>query len=374
MIRLQKALADRGVASRRRAEELIADGRVRVDGVAVTTLGTKVAPDARIDVDGTPTHAASPRYVLLNKPRGIVSTAHDERGRRTVVDLVGAQERLYPVGRLDTDSEGMLLLTNDGEWAQRVIHPRSGHEREYDVAVTGELSPGALAQLKRGVRLDEGLALASRIDVLQRSRRESHLRIVLRTGWRRQIRRMLSAVGLRTVRLVRVRIGSLQLGRLHTGEWRELTSHEIAALSRPDESRPRRETPPTRRAASGAQRGAPPARRDAPPAQQVAPRAQRAAPHPQRAAPRAQRVAPRAQRAAPTDRARTGASVERSRSRTGPMAATRRPGRAPITPRGRDSRRPTSRVTRPRAAVARRRRPAPYGSTRGPVRARVSPT
>ncbi len=207
------------------------------------TLGTKVPPDARIDVDGVATHKAATRYVLLNKPKGIVSTAHDERGRKTVVDVVGAAERLYPVGRLDTDSEGMVLLTNDGEWAERVLHPRFGHEREYDVSVTGELTPDGLAQLRNGIRLEEGLALAARIEVRSRSRNASRITMVLHTGWRRQIRRMLSSVGLRTVRLVRVRVGNLPLGKLREGEWRELTPREIADLARPAEKRAREQKP-----------------------------------------------------------------------------------------------------------------------------------
>jgi len=245
-IRLQKALADRGVASRRRAEDLITGGRVRVNGEAVMTLGTKVPPDARIDVDGVLTRQATPRYVLLNKPKGIVSTANDERGRKTVVQIIGAQERLYPVGRLDTDSEGALLLTNDGDWAERVLHPRYGHEREYDVTVSGELTPETITQLRNGVRLEEGLAIAARIDVHSRSRGASRLRMVLHTGWRRQIRRMLSVVGLRTVRLVRTRVGNLELGNLRAGEWRELTPKEIADLAKPSET-PRK---PGRRAAA----------------------------------------------------------------------------------------------------------------------------
>ena len=231
MIRLQKVLADRGVASRRRAEELITAGRVRVDGEIVNTLGTKVRPDARIAVDGAATRTAAARYVALNKPAGIVSTARDERGRRTVVDLVGAPERLYPVGRLDADSEGLLLLTNDGDWAERVLHPRYGHEREYEVTVTGELTAAAVAQLRHGVRLEEGLARAERIDVVSRSRSGSRIRLVLRTGYKRQIRLMCAAVGLRVERLIRVRIGSLALGRLRSGDWRELSSAEVASLA-----------------------------------------------------------------------------------------------------------------------------------------------
>lgn len=239
MIRLQKVLADRGVASRRGAEGLIAAGRVRVDGAVVTTLGTKVAPTARIDVDGASTRVATARYVALNKPKGIVSTARDERGRRTVVELVDVSERLYPVGRLDADSEGLLLLTNDGEWAERVLHPRYGHEREYEVSVTGELSGDAVARLQRGVRLEEGIARAERIEVVRRARSASLLRMVLRTGWKRQVRRMCAAVGLKVTRLVRIRIGSLRLGRLRAGEWRELDAREIAELARPVERRAR---------------------------------------------------------------------------------------------------------------------------------------
>ncbi len=232
MIRLQKVMADRGVASRRAAEEMISEGRVRVDGDLVTTLGTRVAEDARIEVDGRPVAAPSAhRYVLLNKPVGVVSTAHDEHGRRTVVDHISARERLYPVGRLDTDSEGLLLLTNDGSWAERVLHPRYGHEREYDVAVEGDLTDEALARLKRGIPLEEGVARAVRIAVRSRSRGRSRLSLVLLTGWKRQVRRMCFAVGLKVTRLVRVRMGPLELGRLHPGEFRDLTKREIDAMT-----------------------------------------------------------------------------------------------------------------------------------------------
>ena len=146
MIRLQKALAERGVASRRASEELMRAGRVRVDGIVVREMGSRVAPGARIDVDGRSVGApARHRYVVLNKPRGIVTTARDEHGRDTVVDLLAAPERLYPVGRLDEDSEGLVLMTNDGAWAERVLHPRHGHEREYEVLVAGQVTAAALA-------------------------------------------------------------------------------------------------------------------------------------------------------------------------------------------------------------------------------------
>lgn len=232
-VRLQKVLADRGVASRRKAEELIAAGRVRVDGVVVRELGTKVRSDARLKVDGAVVASPQPpRYLALYKPGGVVSSARAERGRASVVDLVGAPERLYPVGRLDVDSEGLILLTNDGEWAQRVLHPRHGHEREYDVNVAGEPSDVAVAQLRRGVRLEEGMARAERVVVVERDGRGGRIRMALRTGWKRQVRRMCAAVGLRVVRLVRVRIGPLTIGRMRPGTWRELTSREVRELAR----------------------------------------------------------------------------------------------------------------------------------------------
>lgn len=251
-VRLQKVLADRGVASRRHAEVLIAAGRVTVDGAVVTELGTKAAPDARIQVDGRPVSAAvAHRYIALNKPLGILSSARAERGRQSVTDLVRSRERLYPVGRLDVDSEGLILLTNDGEWAERLLHPRYGHEREYDVRVAGELVDAAVARMRRGIRMDEGTARAERIQVVAREARGGRLRVVLRTGWKRQVRRMCTAVGLRVRRLVRVRIGPLELGTLAAGRWRELTEREVRALERPSHERvPREERVRTSGAAS----------------------------------------------------------------------------------------------------------------------------
>lgn len=230
MIRLQKVLADRGVASRRAAEVLMREGRVRVAGEVVREMGSKVAPDARIEVDGRAVAPPAPhRYVLLNKPRGIVSTARDERGRATVVELIGARERLYPVGRLDEDSEGLVLLTNDGAWAERVLHPRYGHEREYEVSIAGSIPPDSVAALRRGIALEEGVARAARVSVAGGAR-GSTLRMVLQTGWKRQVRRMCAAVGLRVLRLRRVRLGPLELSHLRPGAWRDLTTREVRAL------------------------------------------------------------------------------------------------------------------------------------------------
>src|SRR5213076_2147225 len=211
----------------RAAEELMREGRVRVGGEVIREMGTRVAPDARIEVDGRAVATAAPhRYVLLNKPRGIVSTARDERGRPTVVEMLGARERLYPVGRLDEDSEGLVLLTNDGAWAERVLHPRYGHEREYEVDIDPEPTAEHLSALRRGIRLEEGVAKIHGVRLVAPRR----LQLVLRTRWKRQVRRMCAAVGLRVTRLRRVRMGSLVLGALPVGKWRELTDREVRSL------------------------------------------------------------------------------------------------------------------------------------------------
>jgi pseudouridine synthase len=354
VIRLQKALADRGVASRRKAEELIVGGRVHVDGELVTALGTKVRPDARIDVDGTPTREARQRYIVLNKPVGIVSSVQDERGRKTVVALIGASERIYPVGRLDTDSEGMLLLTNDGEWAEKVLHPRYGHEREYDVSVIGELAPEALMALRDGVRLEEGLAVATHIEVTRKSRSASRLTIVLHTGWRRQVRRMLAAVGLKVTRLVRVRIGTMEIGKLRTGEWRDLTPKEIADLARPAAPRPAPARPRPARVELAPAAVPKPSQRRAPSAQRPTRTGPSQRPARAGSAPRSSRWSSSAQR--PTSRGAQRPPQSRPTTRSQPP---RGPRRAPLV-RG--------------VRKGLRRPPATrYGETRGPVRAKVAP-
>lgn len=229
--RLQKVLAARGVASRRAAERLIVEGRVAVEGVLVREPGTRVDPGARIVVDGRAVPAAAARrYVALHKPVGVVSTVSDPQGRRTVRDLVGGTSRLFPVGRLDADSSGLLLLTDDGGWAMRVLHPRFGLEREYEVVVRGRVSPDALVRLHRGVGLAEGTSRFRDVRVARLGPRGSVLRVTLTQGWKRQVRRTLAAVGLPVASLRRVRIGPLRLGDLRPGEHRELRPAEIRAL------------------------------------------------------------------------------------------------------------------------------------------------
>jgi 23S rRNA pseudouridine2605 synthase len=230
--RLQKYLARSGVASRRAAEQLMLARRVRVNGRVVDRLGSTVEPNRdRVEVDGRVVAGPEPfRYVALHKPSGVLSTAADPRGRPTVVDLVGSDARLYPVGRLDYDSEGLIILTNDGDLALRLTHPRHSVEKEYRVLIRGHPGEEELNRLRDGVCLDGIMTAPAAVDVLPSSEDARWLRIVLHEGRNRQIRRMTEAVGLRVRRLIRTRIGPLRLGRLAPGRWRDLGPAEVAAL------------------------------------------------------------------------------------------------------------------------------------------------
>jgi pseudouridine synthase len=230
--RLHKFLSQAGVASRRKCEELIAAGRVKVNGETVSLAGSKVDPEHdRVEVDGKP--VALPKrhvYWLLNKPAGYVSTVRDPQGRPTVIDLVNQAERLYPVGRLDLDSEGLLLLTDDGELTQRLTHPSYEHEREYQVLVEGRPTQNALQRLRAGVELEDGLTSAADIAVLRTDAGRTWLRLVIHEGRKRQLRRMCDAVGLPVRRVIRVRMGPLTLGDLRPGQHRPLTAQERTQL------------------------------------------------------------------------------------------------------------------------------------------------
>jgi 23S rRNA pseudouridine2605 synthase len=227
--RLQKSLAQAGLGSRRTCEELIAAGRVRVNG-EVATLGTRAdAEHDAIEVDGAIIGVRQGLvHYLLNKPAGVVTTAADPQGRPTVVDLVPAEPRVYPVGRLDADTEGLLLLTNDGELAHRLTHPSFGVEKEYLAEVDGRPSRGALRRLREGVELDDGVTAPAKASLVG----ERTLRITIHEGRNRQVRRMCEAVGHPVVRLVRVRIGRLADHRLSPGDWRPLTQREVRDLER----------------------------------------------------------------------------------------------------------------------------------------------
>jgi 23S rRNA pseudouridine2605 synthase len=237
--RLQKVLAARGWGSRRACEELIAAGRVTVNGEPAV-LGRRVDPAIDlIEVDGAPvgTRPGLVHY-LLNKPAGVVSTAKDPQGRRTVVDLVPAEPRVFPVGRLDADTEGLLLLTNDGELANRVAHPGRGVAKEYLATVVtsgGPVSPGAIRSLRTGVELEDGRTAPAKVS--QPS--PGVLRITIHEGRNRQVRRMCEAVGYPVARLVRTRIGPLRDPRLAPGAWRELTADEVRRLAQETAHQPR---------------------------------------------------------------------------------------------------------------------------------------
>lgn len=253
--RLQKVLAAREWGSRRTCEEMIAAGRVTVNG-EVAVLGRRVDPETDlIEVDGAPVGTRSDLvYYLYNKPAGVVTTAADPQGRPTVVDAVPTTPRVFPVGRLDADSEGLLLLTNDGELANRIAHPSHGVDKEYlaSVALDGRanVAAGAIRRLREGVDLDDGRTAPATVSQPD----PGVLRIVIHEGRNRQVRRMCDAVGYRVERLVRVRIGPLSDRRLTPGEWRPLTTDELQSIAKataqPDhgsrrQRRARRYAPPS---------------------------------------------------------------------------------------------------------------------------------
>ncbi len=232
-MRLQKLIAGTGLASRRKAETLIASGRVTVNGRVVTELGRKVDPERdHVKVDGKHLTAAQPYvYVLLNKPKHVVSTLDDPGGRTTVKDhLHGVSVRVFPVGRLDFDSEGLMLLTNHGELAQALLHPRYHVPKSYLIKVKGILNDDQIGQLQRGVRLDDGMTSPAVVKKVKKAEQNSWLEITIREGRKHQVKRMLEAVGHPVIKLVRVRMGPLSLGDLGSGEFRFLTDREANAL------------------------------------------------------------------------------------------------------------------------------------------------
>ena len=228
--RLQKILAARGICSRRKAEEMITAGRVSVNG-AVANLGDSADPETdeiRLDGELLPT-ASDYVYILLHKPRGFVTTASDEKGRPNVIQLVDVPQRVYPVGRLDMDSEGLLLLTNDGEFANKVMHPKAEVDKVYEVWVNG-FTEGGLAILKQPMQIDGYTIRTPKIKVLGVKGDGAHLEITIHEGRNRQVRRMCSHAGMTVTRLRRIGEGSLRLGNLEKGKWRYLTLEEIRVL------------------------------------------------------------------------------------------------------------------------------------------------
>lgn len=226
--RLQKVLARAGIGSRRACEELIADGRVTVNG-EVAELGRRVDPQVdEVEVDGALVAVAEGLvHYLLNKPAGVVSTADDPQGRPTVVSLVPPTPRVFPVGRLDVDTEGLLILTNDGPLTHRLTHPRYGVEKEYLAEVEGRPAPGVLRVLRRGVELDDGPTAPAKVALVS----PTVLRITIHEGRNRQVRRMCETVGHPVLRLVRMRIGPIVDSRLAPGRWRPLNPVEVRSLA-----------------------------------------------------------------------------------------------------------------------------------------------
>jgi pseudouridine synthase len=228
-MRINAFLARAGVASRRASEELVRAGRVRVNG-RPAELATVVRPGDRVEVDGRPVEPEPLAYVLLHKPAGVVTTARDPHGRPTVVGLVRHEHRLVPVGRLDADTTGALLLTNDGALAHRLAHPRYGVEKVYEALVDGRPSRETLQRLELGVELDDGRTAPARARVVDRRGAQSVVELTLHEGRKHQVKRMLEAVGHPVRRLHRPRYAGLGLGTLRPGQWRELSDTEIRRL------------------------------------------------------------------------------------------------------------------------------------------------
>jgi pseudouridine synthase len=234
--KLQKVLARAGIASRRKAEEIIKEGRVKVNG-RMATLGQRVNADTDlIEVDGKPiVLPAENVYIMLNKPKGYVCTLEDEMGRKNVISLVEEvikerKVRLFPVGRLDMDTEGLLLLTNDGELSYRLTHPSFQVPREYLVRVKGHPGKKAVSEVEKGVELEEGKAQPCKVEILRREERSTLLRMIMYEGRKREIKRIWKKVGFKVVFLKRVGFGPLKLGNLRKGKWRYLSFQEVEAL------------------------------------------------------------------------------------------------------------------------------------------------
>lgn len=227
MERLQKIIARAGICSRREAEKLILSGRVTVDGKIITELGSKVDSNQKIRVDGKLLHIDTEKiYILLNKPRGYVSTAHDERCRKTILDLIDVSERIYPIGRLDLNSEGLILLTNDGELTNLLIHPRFEVEKTYRAKISGVITEEKLDLLRAGIELDDGLTSPAEIYRLDKDLIE----ITIHEGRNRQVRRMFAAIGCDVKRLKRIKFAGLTLDGLKVGKYRFLTPEEVSEL------------------------------------------------------------------------------------------------------------------------------------------------
>jgi 23S rRNA pseudouridine2605 synthase len=233
MERLQKVIAHAGVASRRKAEQLILEGKVTVNGKVVKELGVKVSQNDKVEVVGIPIEREEPVYFLFYKPRGVISSVHDEKGRKVVTDfLPQIKQRVYPIGRLDYDTSGLLLLTNDGEFANLLMHPRNEIEKVYIVKTKGIPPKEKLKALQKGVMLEDGKTAPAKVKMLSLDKQKgtSIIEIIIHEGRNRQVRRMFEAIGSPVLKLKRERYGPLTLEGLTAGETRELTPHEVKQI------------------------------------------------------------------------------------------------------------------------------------------------
>lgn len=230
-IRINKYLASLGIGSRREIDKLVEEGKIKVNG-KVITAGIKVVESDEIEVKGKKISKKEEKrvYYMLNKPLEVLSSSKDDRGRKTVVDIVKCKERIFPIGRLDFNTTGLILLTNDGELFNRVIHPRSEVYKEYYVKVLGEIKDSSIKKLETGVELEDGMTLPAYVKILSKEKGKTELLVSIREGRNRQVRRMMDAVNHPVTVLRRERIGKLSLGKLKIGEYRELTADEVKYL------------------------------------------------------------------------------------------------------------------------------------------------
>lgn len=233
MERIQKVIAQAGMASRRKAEQLIAEGKVTVNGKVVRELGTKVGPNDQIEVNGVPVEKEEPVYFLLYKPRGVISAVTDDKGRKTVTDLFPHIEaRIYPVGRLDYDTSGLLIMTNDGDFANALMHPKFEIEKTYVAKIKGIPTRENLKKLEKGIMLEDGKTAPAKTKMLAMDKRKqsSIIELTIHEGRNRQVRRMFEAIGMPVMKLKRERYGFLTLHGINAGDYRELTPHEVKQL------------------------------------------------------------------------------------------------------------------------------------------------
>ncbi|WP_242217223.1 23S rRNA pseudouridine(2605) synthase RluB [Bacillus cereus group sp. BfR-BA-01380] len=242
MERLQKVIAQAGIASRRKAEELIQQGKVKVNGKVVTELGTKVSAQDKVEVNNIPLEKETPAYFLLYKPTGVISSVTDDKGRKVVTDFFAEiPQRLFPIGRLDYDTSGLILMTNDGEFANILMHPKYKVDKTYVAKVKGQLTGEKIRMLEKGVMLEEGKTAPARVKILSWDKRKeiAIVQLTIHEGRNRQVRRMFEAVGCKVMKLKRESYAFLELGNLRPGDARELSPHEVKQLRALASTKPR---------------------------------------------------------------------------------------------------------------------------------------